>query len=214
MILRSNDKIDEMKNVIVDKNFQVDKLQKNVFDLQNSLSKETFERKLFEGKCKQLEDAVRNHKQEIEKLNGVVLTLKKNNAALSTDKSTLSYVIDEKKKLTEAEAEAIKGLLKSYKEQLEALTQNIHPMHYWDKEAQVNRLQEKINPLLVNLTKLKELIKMKEEEGVNGQTELLKMKRLVSEERTKSDNAESEIASLKGQLAKSQEQHKGATREI
>ena len=214
MILRSNDKIDEMKNVIVDKNFQVDKLQKNVFDLQNSLSKEIFERKLFEGKCKQLEDDVRNHKQEIEKLNGVVLTLKKNNAALSTDKSTLSYVIDEKKKLTEAEAEAIKGLLKNYKEQLEALTQNIHPMHYWDKEAQVNRLQEKINPLLVNLAKLKELIKMKEEEGVNGQTELLKMKRLVSEERTKSDNAESEIASLKGQLAKSQEQHKGATREI
>lgn len=93
-------------------------------------------------------------------------------------------MIDEKKKLTESETEAIKGLLKSYKEQLETLLQYIHPMHYWDKEAQVNRLQDRINPLLSAIEKFKEAVKTKEQEIVNNQNELAKFKRFLSEERS------------------------------
>jgi len=83
IILKANDKIDEFKNKLTDKNYQTDKLQKNVFDLQNSLSKETFERNILEGKCKQFEDWIKIHKTEIDRLNMIVITLKKNNATLA-----------------------------------------------------------------------------------------------------------------------------------
>lgn len=115
LIIKSNDKIDELKNIVTDKNYQVDKLQKSIFDLQSTLSTESFDKKNLERKCKQLEETTKVYKQDIERLNLNVLNLKKNNAALSNDKTTLSYVIDEKKKLTESETEAMKGLVKTYK---------------------------------------------------------------------------------------------------